>query len=112
MVDRDDTIQVLYGKEASWVEKDMVLKKGEHGFEWDTGRFKIGDGASLYSELEYFIPESRIQALIQAAIADLPASSGGGISVATFNAHVDSLTPHSVYDDGPSLLLLYQNAKV
>ena len=27
-------------------------------------------------------------------------------------AHIESETPHPVYDDGPSLLLLYQNAKV
>lgn len=26
--------------------------------------------------------------------------------------HVDSPTPHPVYDDGPSLALLYENAKV
>lgn len=26
--------------------------------------------------------------------------------------HLDDSTPHPVYDDGPSFLLLYQNAKV
>lgn len=26
--------------------------------------------------------------------------------------HVNSLTPHPVYDEGPSLFLLYENAKV
>lgn len=28
------------------------------------------------------------------------------------DAHVNSGTPHPVYDNGPSLVLLYQNAKV
>lgn len=28
------------------------------------------------------------------------------------DAHVNSPTPHPIYDDGPSLFLLYQNAKV
>jgi hypothetical protein len=30
----------------------------------------------------------------------------------TLAEHIDSATPHSVYDNGPSLLLLYENAKV
>lgn len=29
-----------------------------------------------------------------------------------FDDHINSLTPHPVYDDGPSLFLLYENAKV
>jgi hypothetical protein len=28
------------------------------------------------------------------------------------DAHINSPTPHPIYDDGPSFLLLYQNAKV
>lgn len=27
-------------------------------------------------------------------------------------AHIDAELPHPVYDDGPSLLLIYENAKV
>ena len=36
----------------------------------------------------------------------------GGVSQDDLHNHVISPTPHPVYDDGPSLSLLYQNAKV
>lgn len=112
MTDREDTIQVLYGSQASWTTKNLVLKKGEHGFEWDTNRFKIGDDVTPYSGLDYFVPESLVRELIAAAIADLPANQSGGISSATFTAHVNSATPHSAYDDMPSLVSRYRNRKV
>ena len=36
----------------------------------------------------------------------------GGVSSNDMILHVNSPTPHPAYDDGPSLMLLYQNAKV
>lgn len=39
----------------------------------------------------------------------LPGDVAGEIEL---DAHVNSLTPHPVYDDGPSLSLLYENVKV
>jgi hypothetical protein len=38
-----------------------------------------------------------------------PGSPGDAEAVA---AHIADPTPHAVYDEGPSLLLLYENAKV
>lgn len=37
---------------------------------------------------------------------------GGGLDPAALQAHISSPNPHPIYDDGPSLALLYQNAKV
>lgn len=31
---------------------------------------------------------------------------------AAVTAHISSTSPHPIYDDGPSFILLYQNAKV
>ena len=67
------------------------LFQGEPVFESDTGRFKIGDGASLWNDLPYF-------------------TAGG--TVADLSAHINDPEPHPIYDDGPSLALLYENAKV
>ena len=36
-----------------WAETDPVLLRGEPGFETDTGRLKIGDGESHWTELDY-----------------------------------------------------------
>ena len=48
------TIQLKRGKAATWNTLDPILAYGEPGFEGDTGRLKIGDGVSKWSELNYF----------------------------------------------------------
>jgi hypothetical protein len=47
------TIRWRRGNAADWTTADPVLAAGEPGFEVDTGRFKVGDGTSLYSLLAY-----------------------------------------------------------
>lgn len=74
------------------MQVNPVLADGEPGHETDTGKVKIGDGLRSW--------------------VDLPYVSGDGVSQSVLNAHVNSETPHPVYDEGPSLLLLYENAKV
>lgn len=92
---------------AVWELKNPILLDGEPGVENDTGRSKIGDGVHRWTELDYFFPSEDVQAMIDAAIAN--GNPGDPTSLA---AHINSPTPHPVYDDGPSLALLYQNAKV
>lgn len=88
------TIRFRRDTSARWIEANPVLAQGEPGFESDTGKFKIGDGDARWLDLEYFRPSD---------IPFLPLD---------LQDHINSLNPHPVYDDGPSLLLLYQNAKV
>lgn len=38
---------------AAWAASDLVLAQGEIGFEYDTGRFKIGDGVTPWPTLTY-----------------------------------------------------------
>lgn len=82
---------------ANWASVNPVLADGEMGFIHDTGRFKIGNGSARWNDLDDFAPVNEIT---------------GAVSAEDLQAHIDSLTPHPVYDDGPSLLILYQNAKV
>lgn len=79
-----------------WFDRDPVLRLGEPGYETDTGLLKIGDGVLRYSVLPYF--DSR-------GLDDPD-------SLELILEHISSPTPHSVYDNGPSLELLYNNAKV
>jgi hypothetical protein len=104
-----DTLQFLRGTSTRWTSTNHILKAGEPGIETDTNRFKIGDGFTSWNELEYYLTEDGISAMIQEAIAD---SGGGGSDGLALTAHINSATPHPVYDDGPSLALLYENAKV
>ncbi len=46
-------IQLKRGLSSSWLTKNPILAVGEPGFEKDTGRFKIGDGVSSWTELNY-----------------------------------------------------------
>ena len=80
---------------ARWVQMNTVLKAGEPGFESDTGKMKIGDGVTPWTTLDYFIPQP-----------------DGVQAGSTLAEHITAPLPHPIYDDGPSLVLLYQNAKV
>jgi len=47
-------MQQRRGTAAQWTSADPILAAGEIGFETDTGKFKIGDGTSVWSSLSYF----------------------------------------------------------
>ena len=46
-------IQVRRGTAATWTSTNPTLAAGEIGFETDTGKMKIGDGASVWTGLNY-----------------------------------------------------------
>lgn len=83
------TIKIRRGTSVSWTAVNPILSAGEPGVEIDTGQMKVGDGITFWN--------------------DLPYTGTGGLIL---DGHINSLLPHPVYDDGPSLTLLYENAKV
>lgn len=93
-------IQLRRGKAAFWTDANPILRPGEPGFETDTGKIKIGDGKTFWRELEYFTG------------LNLDPGEDDATAMALILDHLDDPTPHPVYDDGPSLVLLYENAKV
>ena len=46
-------IRFKRGTAKRWTEINPILASGEPGFEYDTGKFKIGDGIHSWKELEY-----------------------------------------------------------
>lgn len=56
-------IKLRRGTASQWTNANPVLSEGEIGFEVDTSKFKIGNGSGLWSELEYFVNVSDIDAL-------------------------------------------------
>jgi hypothetical protein len=48
-----DTILLRRATAAEWTASNPLLKKGEPGFEWDTGKIKFGDGTKYWSQLGY-----------------------------------------------------------
>ena len=91
------TIKLRRDRASRWRLSNPVLSEGEPGVETDTGKFKIGDGVRRWEDLKYFIPHE------ESDLSDLPAE---------LLEHIASELPHPIYDDGPSLTLLYANAKV
>jgi hypothetical protein len=91
-------IRIRRGKKAFWESENPILHDGEPGFERDTRKLKIGDGSTPWNDLPY---------------SPTPTSTpDGGETPVDLAAHINDLTPHPVYDNGPSLALIYQNAKV
>lgn len=83
-----------------WAAKNPILGKDEPGFDSTVGNFKMGDGYTHWNNLDWFL-------------SDTQAGNGDPESVlAALQDHINSLTPHPVYDDGPSFALFYENAKV
>jgi hypothetical protein len=89
-------IRLRRGKKAFWESENPILHDGEPGYERDTRRLKIGDGVTHWNELPYSA----------GGATDIP------IDQASLAEHINAAQPHPAYDDGPSLFLLYQNAKV
>ena len=65
---------------ANWSTNNPTLAAGEIGFDTTVGKHKIGDGITAWNNLPYFALESdlsgyqtqsQVNALIQAALADL-----------------------------------------
>lgn len=49
------TIRHRRDKAEKWTKVNPVLDASEIGYELDTGKFKLGDGTSRWTELTYFI---------------------------------------------------------
>lgn len=94
------TIRLRRRLKADWLSENPILSSGEPVFEKDSGKIKIGDGITRYSQLPYFVPSVPVPVLYD------------GSTDQDLLDHINSASPHPAYDDGPSLLLLYQNAKV
>lgn len=105
------SFQLRRGTGIDWATRNPRLREGEMGLELGTNRYKIGDGVRKWNDLPYFSDDSTLKAYIDAEIANL-AGSVSGVTQLEFTAHIEETAPHQNYDDGTSLLLLYENAKV
>lgn len=56
-----DVIRWRRGTQAQWRAAAPVLLAGEPGYETDTGRHKIGDGSTTWTDLPYFLDEEALE---------------------------------------------------
>lgn len=104
------SFRVRRGTSEQWIAVNPILGSGEPGYETDTGRCKFGDGVTTWYYLDYIVPQDEVRQMIEDAVSN-PAPEDA-VTHEHLTDHVNSLTPHPVYDDGPSFILLYENAKV
>lgn len=69
---------------ANWTSANPTLAAGEHGFETDTGKFKIGDGTTAWTSLGY---------------AAVPASGGTFTGAVAIKGSGTTLTSLNVEDN-------------
>jgi hypothetical protein len=62
-------IQLRRDSSADWTTINPVLAEGEVGFETNTGKFKIGNGSSAWSALDYFLDSSDLSTYLTASSA-------------------------------------------
>lgn len=102
------------GTYQQWFDSNPALGSGEIGFETDTGKFKVGDGSTLWNDLSYFISEDQITIMNQDyatqsyvdetvgnATVDLSIAAGTGIdwNAETSTFEIDSTVATKDYVD-------------
>jgi hypothetical protein len=80
-------MQQRRGTASQWTAANTVLAPGEIGFETDTGKFKIGDGSTTWSNLSYFKDASDLNLGQANGIATL--DSSGQIPVSQLGNLID-----------------------
>lgn len=93
-------MQQRRGTSTQWATSNPVLAAGEIGFETNTNKFKMGNGTSTWTQLEYFANAAELQAAIDSVIglapetldtlAELAASLGNNPNFLNDLATVDS----------------------
>jgi Major tropism determinant N-terminal domain len=76
------TIQFRRGTAAQWTTANPVLSAGELGWESDTGEFKVGNGASTWTALGYWISDVAAHTHPSSQIADSTATGRSLITAA------------------------------
>lgn len=94
-------IRLRRGSAAAWTTADTVLGIGEPGVESDTGRFKIGDGATEWTALDYAAAEDTGTASEMVAYTSGTCTSGASLAMASVTLGTDQTTPlQALLNDG------------
>ena len=91
-------IQVRRGTTSQWNTYDPILSEGEIGYNSTLGSFKIGDGESDWSELDYYQAAADITPNEIGAIASTEKGAADGVAALDSNKNV--ITALSVVFEG------------
>jgi hypothetical protein len=91
-------MQQRRGTAAQWTAANPILAAGEIGFETDTNKFKMGNGTSTWTALQYFANAAELAAIIDGApellntLNELAASIGDDPNFLTNYATITATT--------------------
>lgn len=91
-------IQMRRGTSSEWNDADPILNEGEIGYNSTLASFKIGDGESLWSELDYYQAAASITPNEIGAIASTEKDAADGVAILDGNRNV--VTALSVVFEG------------
>jgi hypothetical protein len=91
-------IQVRRGSTSDWNTADPILNEGEIGYNNTLGQIKVGDGESLWSELDYLVNTGSLDTSLGSYIPDTEKSAVSG--VAELDASKNILAPAGIIFEG------------
>lgn len=77
-----DVVQIRRDVAANWTSANPTLANGEQGYETDTSKMKVGDGATVWTSLAYFAGSGGGE-------ANTASNSGTGAGLAQTKSGID-----------------------
>jgi hypothetical protein len=97
-------MQQRRGTATQWTSVNPVLAAGEIGFESDTNKFKIGDGVTAWSSLNYFINLDGLDIDIDGFIKDEEKGSANGVATLDGFAQIPVTQLANIIQNAPNTL--------
>jgi hypothetical protein len=91
-------IQVRRGTTSQWNTANPTLEEGEIGYNSTLGQIKVGDGTSVWADLDYFISDTSLGTSLGTYVQDSDKSAVNG--VAELDASKNILAPSSIIFEG------------
>ena len=91
-------IQVRRGTTSEWNTADPTLQEGEIGYNSTLGQIKVGDGYSLWSDLDYILNSAALDTSLGSYIPDTEKSAING--VAELDGSKNILAPAGIIFEG------------
>jgi hypothetical protein len=91
-------IQVRRGTTSQWNTANPTLEEGEIGYNSTLGQIKVGDGTSVWADLDYFVSDTSLGTSLGAYLQDSDKSAIDG--VAELDGSKNILAPASIIFEG------------
>ena len=91
-------IQVRRGSTSDWNTPDPILNEGEIGYNTTLGQIKVGDGETVWSELDYLVSAGSLDTSLGSYIPDTEKSAVSG--VAELDESKNILAPAGIIFEG------------